>query len=162
MCDGKIKRIDSDDELSDCLNVLNISYKHRDERLGIERNYKNADMSYDELKGQFDCGVRMYGYFVNGGIVAYLSFKLNESDMKIKDIAVLPEYQGHGIGSRLIDLVKEVAKREKFETVKLGFLYDISELRSWYEKRGFVVTGIEEYPAARVGRMEWKVKGGNE
>ncbi|MBR0303871.1 MAG: GNAT family N-acetyltransferase [Clostridia bacterium] len=157
MLKGRIKLIDNADELPDCLDVLNVSYRHRDGRLGIERSYKNADLSYEKLKEQFERGVRMYGYIGDNKIVAFLSFKVNEKDIKIKDIVVLPEYQRKGIGARLIDFVKETAKSEKAETVKLGFLYDIPELRSWYEKRGFVLTCVEEYPTARVGRMEWRV-----
>ena len=77
--------------------------------------------------------------------------------MSMGPICISPEYQRKGIGARLIDFVRETAKSEKAETVKLGFLYDIPELRSWYEKRGFVLTCVEEYPTARVGRMEWRV-----
>ena len=127
MCAGIIKRIEDAVDLGECLNVLNTAYKHRDEKLGIDRSYKRADVSYEELKEAFDNGTHMYGYYSAGRLAALLSFKEKGDNVKLKDIVVLPEYQGKGIGSLLMDHLKSSAENEGKERIILGFLYNISE-----------------------------------
>ena len=155
MSDGNIIRIDSTNMLSECLDVLNASYTERDERLGIAREYKNAVLSYDYVKEMYEKRAPMYGYFAGGRMVGFLALKIGEDAVKIKDIVVLPDYQKSGIGGELLDFAKEFAKSEKKERIVLGFLYAITALKDWYEKRGFKLVEVAEYPTAKVGYMEF-------
>ena len=56
-------------------------------------------------KYQADDKSKVYAYSENGEYKGIIVFKTEDNTAEILDIAVKPEYQGKGIGSRLIDYI---------------------------------------------------------
>lgn len=160
MEDYKIVEIKSIDLLDECLEIIQKTYKDRDAKLNLsnENNHRHSNMTYEELKERFDNGIKMYGYYIEGKLIALLALEHRENEIKIRDIVVLPEYQNKGIGKVLIDLAKEQTAMNDKSRLILRFIYDNKKLKEWYEKNGFIVTEILEFPGTgKVGEMEFKI-----
>lgn len=161
MVNGVIKEITNYDELKESLEIIIKTYKDRDEKMNLsnENNHRHSNMTYEELKERFDNGIKMYGYYNEEKLIAYLSLEEKEDEIKIRDIVVLPEYQNKGIGRILLDWAKEQTIKSKKSKLILRFIYDNKKLKEWYEKYGFSITEILEFPGTgKVGQMEYKIK----
>ena len=161
MVNGVIKEITNNDELKESLEIIIKTYKDRDEKMNLsnENNHRHSNMTYEELKERFDNGIKMYGYYNEEKLIAYLSLEEKKDEIKIRDIVVLPEYQNKGIGRILLDWAKEQTIKSKKSKLILRFIYDNKKLKEWYEKYGFSVTEILEFPGTgKVGQMEYKIK----
>lgn len=161
MANEVIKEITNYDELKKSLEIIIRTYKDRDEKMNLsnENNHRHSNMTYEELKERFDNGIKMYGYYSEEKIIAYLSLEEKENEIKIRDIVVLPEYQNKGIGRTLLDWAKEQTIKSNKSKLILRFIYDNKKLKEWYEKYGFNVTEILEFPGTgKVGQMEYIIK----
>lgn len=161
MVNGVIKEITNYNELKESLEIIIKTYKDRYEKMNLsnENNHRHSNMTYEELKERFDNGIKMYGYYNEEKLIAYLSLEEKEDEIKIRDIVVLPEYQNKGIGRILLDWAKEQTIKSKKSKLILCFIYDNKKLKEWYEKYGFSVTEILEFPGTgKVGQMEYKIK----
>lgn len=161
MVNGVIKEITNYDELKESLKIIIKTYKDRDEKMNLsnENNHRHSNMTYEELKERFDNGIKMYGYYNEEKLIAYLSLEEKEDEIKIRDIVVLPEYQNKGIGRILLEWAKEQTIKSKKSKLILRFIYDNKKLKEWYEKYGFSVTEILEFPGTgKVGQMEYIIK----
>lgn len=161
MVNGVIKEITNYDELKESLEIIIKTYKDRDEKMNLsnENNHRHSNMTYEELKERFDNEIKMYGYYNEEKLIAYLSLEEKEDEIKIRDIVVLPEYQNKGIGRILLEWAKEQTIKSKKSKLILRFIYDNKKLKEWYEKYGFSVTEILEFPGTgKVGQMEYIIK----
>ena len=161
MANEVIKEITNYNELKESLEIIIKTYKDRDEKMNLsnENNHRHSNMTYEELKERFDNGIKMYGYYNEEKLIAYLSLEEKEYEIKIRDIVVLPEYQNKGIGRILLDWAKEQTIKSKKSKLILRFIYDNKKLKEWYEKYGFSVTEILEFPGTgKVGQMEYIIK----
>ena len=145
-------------ELSECLNMIQLSYKDRNKRLGFNEDEGHAKMTLDELKEMYENNIQMFSYSLNDKIIGFISFEIKESHIKIKDLVVSPEYQKEGIGTILINFSKEYLEKNKKEVLKLGMIYENKELLNWYQKQGFTITDIIEYPntVLKTAKMEYR------
>lgn len=161
MVNEAIKEITNYNELKESLEIIIKTYKDRDEKMNLsnENNHRHSNMTYEELKERFDNGIKMYGYYNEEKLIAYLSLEEKEDEIKIRDIVVLPEYQNKGIGRILLDWAKEQTIKSKKSKLILRFIYDNKKLKEWYEKYAFSVTEILEFPGTgKVGQMEYIIK----
>lgn len=55
----------------------------------------------------------------------------------ISSLYVLPEYQGYGIGKKLLLFAEDKAAKLKFDNVWLGVMKDNIKALEWYKKIGF-------------------------
>lgn len=90
-------------------------------------------------KYQADDRANVYAYSENGEYKGIVVFKIKEQTVEILDIAVKPEYQGKGIGSRLIDYIFS-----KFSINKIIAETD-DDAVDFYKKYGFSVTDIKQH-----------------
>ena len=72
-------------------------------------------------------------------------------EIHLLDIAVLPEFQNHGVGRALLNSLIDEARQSGKALRHMVFIMNIDALR-FYERLGFVV--IEEMGAYK--HMEWK------
>lgn len=161
MVNEAIKEITNYNELKESFEIIIKTYKDRDEKMNLsnENNHRHSNMTYEELKERFDNGIKMYGYYNEEKLIAYLSLEEKEDEIKIRDIVVLPEYQNKGIGRILLNWAKEQTIKNKKSKLILRFIYDNKKLKEWYEKYGFSVTEILEFPGTgKVGQMEYIIK----
>ncbi|MDR6488369.1 ribosomal protein S18 acetylase RimI-like enzyme [Chryseobacterium vietnamense] len=79
-------------------------------------------------------------------------YKNNNTELEIKNIAVIESYRSKGIGSILIDKAKEIAKENHYKTLTVGTSDTGFQQIRFYEKNGFIKSGIlkdffiENYP----------------
>ena len=88
-------------------------------------------------KYQADDKSKVYTYSGNGEYKGIIVFKTEENTAEILDIAVKPECQGKGIGSRLIDYIFS-----QFQVNKITAETDDDAI-GFYKKYGFTVAGTK-------------------
>lgn len=80
-------------------------------------------------------------------------YRKNNSELEIKNIAVIESYRSKGIGSILMNKAKEIAKENHYKTLTVGTSDTGFQQIRFYEKNGFIKSGvlkdffIENYPA---------------
>lgn len=84
-------------------------------------------------KYQADENINIYGFKHSGEYKGIVVFKTENKTAEILDIAVKPEYQGKGIGSRLIDYIFS-----QFAVNKITAETD-DDAFGFYKKYGFTV-----------------------
>ena len=89
-------------------------------------------------KYQADEKVKVYAYSERGEYKGNIVFKIKDKTAEILDIAVKPEYQGKGIGSRLINYIFS-----KFQVNKITAETDDDAI-GFYKKYGFTVAGTKD------------------
>lgn len=85
-------------------------------------------------KYQADDKSKVYAYSENSEYKGIIILKIEDNTAEILDIAVKPEYQGKGIGSRLIDYIFSI-----FAVNKITAETDDDAI-GFYKKYGFTVT----------------------
>lgn len=64
-------------------------------------------------------------------------YKIDQLEIEIKNIAVLAAYRGKGLGSFLVEKIKEIASNNHYRTMIVGTA-DTGKMEiSFYEKNGF-------------------------
>lgn len=85
-------------------------------------------------KYQVDNKTSVFAYADNGEYTGIIVFKTEDNTAEILDIAVIPEYQGQGIGSKLIDFIFNSFKVDNITAETDG------DAIGFYKKYGFTVT----------------------
>ena len=86
----------------------------------------------------------------DGCIVGYLMAERWERDAYISRIAVTPDHQGQGIGTRLVEEALILMRRDGLQGVLLNTQEDNASSRAMYEKLGFRLTSRREVFWAKV------------
>ena len=137
------------EQLPICLDILKNSYENTAVSFGMtEENcpYRGRTrLPLHILEREFDDGYLMYGYMHDNQIAGLLSMQQKEHELCIQDIAILPDYQNNGYGSKLFLFARETAVNLGCERITLGMVYDNIPLRVWYQNRGFRVIKLINY-----------------
>lgn len=100
----------------------------------------------------FKCDI----YLLHDGtenIAVMALYKNNDTELEIKNIAVIESYRSKGIGSILINKAKEIAHDDRYKILSVGTSDTGFQQIKFYEKNGFIKTGIrkdffiENYPS---------------
>ena len=78
----------------------------------------------------------------------------DEAQIRLLDIALLPEFQGAGVGTLLLRRLMDEARREGLPLRHMVFVLN-DDAHRFYERLGFAV--IEEHGAYK--HMEWRPEG---
>ncbi|WP_412850437.1 GNAT family N-acetyltransferase [Chryseobacterium sp. PMSZPI] len=70
--------------------------------------------------------------------------KNSETELEIKNIAVIESYRSKGIGSILIHKAKEIARENHYKTLTVGTSDTGFQQIRFYEKNDFITTGIRK------------------
>ncbi len=95
--------------------------------------YQQPYMPMDELIGEIE-RVIFYGWEVNGELVGIMGMEPIKDVTLIRHAYVLPEWQGQGIASRLLDYIKRLFTGSR---LLVGTWADAIWAISFYRKRGF-------------------------
>lgn len=85
-------------------------------------------------------------------IAVFVLQELNPREIEIKNIAVDEVYQGRGIGSYLIDKIKQIALEEGMQILWVGTPDSATRQLNFYQRNGFRKAGVrvnfflENYP----------------
>lgn len=77
-------------------------------------------------------------------MVGYIGMYTTFSDADITNIAVIPEYRGRGIGSRLLESIFGKAREKYITNIRLEVRESNKSAIKLYEKKGFVKIGIRK------------------
>ena len=70
-------------------------------------------------------------------------------------LSVDPEWQGHGLGRKLVDLAEEFCQAAGRSLMQIRVLNHRTELPPFYEKLGYTIAGIEEVEQVPTARMPY-------
>jgi ribosomal protein S18 acetylase RimI-like enzyme len=70
-------------------------------------------------------------------VAVFVLYKLNETEIEIKNIAVSETIQGKGIGSFLIDEIRRIVTKEDYKTIIVGTPEVSYRQINFYKKNGF-------------------------
>jgi GNAT superfamily N-acetyltransferase len=118
--------------------------EHAGPRRPLRPLFELAEDSADELDSYIDAG-RVLVARARGDVVGHL--QLTETgradELEIKNMAVLPDHQRHGVGRALMAAALDVARAEHRSTVVVATAAaDIGNLR-FYQRLGFRMRSIE-------------------
>lgn len=112
------------------------AYAHYIPRIGKEPAPINADYSSMIADGSVYIGIddtkRMIGFIV---------FYKDAGSMFIENVAILPSFQGHGFGKRLIAFCEQEARQQNIFKVSLYTNEKMTENVAMYQKMGYLEVG---------------------
>jgi ribosomal protein S18 acetylase RimI-like enzyme len=77
----------------------------------------------------------------NGDVLGIVSFQYRPDDLYLSLLSVAPEWQDRGIGRKLLDFAETHARSLQKQAILITVLHIRTELISWYERRGYIITG---------------------
>ena len=80
--------------------------------------------------------------FINSEVIGFVCFMFVYDEIHLSNIAVDEKYRKKGIGSALLNIVKEKMLKEKYDTIFLEVRVSNTSAISLYEKFGFKNVGI--------------------
>ena len=98
-------------------------------------------MSEQELTGEFDDGVRMYGYHYNNKLVGVIGVQEVKDVILIRHAYTLSLYQGKGVGSALLEYL---LKKNKNSRLLVGTWKSAAWAIKFYKKFDFILHTKEE------------------
>lgn len=155
-----IIRVESKEQLDICLDIVHKSFQTVADEMNLTKDNCSsytAFMPIEKLISQFENNTPMLLYQYNGCFVGYFSLSINDDSVELNNLAVLPEYRHLEIGKELVDYAITYSKNILgANKIKIGIVEGNTILKEWYEKIGFVHTGIKkfEHLPFNVGFME--------
>ncbi len=89
-----------------------------------------------EIEKRFDEGPQWVAV-ENGDVIGTVSVTVEDGDLYVRSMAVLPQFHGLGIGHRLLDAIDEYAATTDHERIFLYTTYFSLGARELYEKHGY-------------------------
>jgi ribosomal-protein-alanine N-acetyltransferase len=99
----------------------------------------SAETWWGELARAGDSGLARWYVVAEGptGILGYAGVSVNGAEADVMTVAVSPDAQGRGLGSRLLDALLDTARRRGATQVLLEVRADNDAARQLYVNRGF-------------------------
>ena len=139
--------------LAACLPVLRASFATvMAERGWTDREVPTnaAFMTMERLLAARDGGTRMFAALVDGGPVGCVSLRAARGGgvaaVELVRLGVVAGHRHHGHGAALLAHACAVAAAGGATEVRIGIIADQVVLRDWYQRLGFVETGVDSCP----------------
>ncbi len=82
---------------------------------------------------------------INDKVIAAFILKIIEKEtIEIKNIAVIEDLQGKGVGTILLEYIKKIAKERNFEKLLVGTCDQCIKEIAFYKKSGFDITDVRK------------------
>jgi GNAT superfamily N-acetyltransferase len=140
-------RDDERDEILAIVNAAAVAYR------GVipPDRWHEPYMSAQELDEEIAAGVRFWGYEADGELLGVMGVQLVNNVELIRHAYVRPETQGRGVGTKLLQHLRDESSR----TLLVGTWADASWAIAFYERNGFeLVTPAE---GDRLQREHWTI-----
>ncbi|MBP8593491.1 MAG: GNAT family N-acetyltransferase [Ruminococcus sp.] len=138
--------------IPECVQVIRKSFLTVAEEFGLttENAPRFTAFATDEnrLFYQLDVQQRLMVAWVDedGKIIGFYSLiPQSDEECELGSLCVLPEHRHKNIGSRLLEDSFSRAKNAGFSQMKISIIEENSQLRQWYEGKGFVHTSTEKF-----------------
>lgn len=115
----------------------------------FEKHY-SEDRLIEILNDPFSKGIIAEVNSISAGWLKLFEDHINKKFF-VSSLYVLPEYQGFGIGKKLLNEAYRIAKEKQFSKVWLGVMKQNEKSLEWYKKIGFVFAEEEPF---RMGSTE--------
>jgi GNAT superfamily N-acetyltransferase len=146
---GPIRRC-RPDERADILRIVNAAAEVYRGVIPADR-WHEPYMPQDELDAEIAAGVAFWGYEADGALVGVMGIQPVEDVDLIRHAYVLPESQGGGVGSALIEHLQPLARGRMLVGTWAAAEWAIR----FYLRHGFVRVSPEE--AAALLRRYWTI-----
>ena len=110
-------------------------------------------MSEQELIGEFNDGVRMYGYHHNNILIGVIGVQEVKDVILIRHAYTLSSHQGKGVGSALLEYL---LKKNKNSRLLVGTWKNATWAIQFYKKFDFILHTKEE--TALLLKKYWKIQ----
>ena len=121
----------------DELTEVDYESEHQNDR---EHNITEKEMKA-EIKKRFTKGHELFfGYRINSELVGYVTLKPffpGYKHCEVYWLAVKKKYQGHGIGTKLMQFIEAYAKKKGFRKVCVYTGKDMKQTQKFYKKIGY-------------------------
>jgi GNAT superfamily N-acetyltransferase len=114
--------------------------------------WKDPYMSSEELKREIEVGVEFYGWKENDTLLGVMGIQPIKDTTLIRHSYVLTKHQRKGIGEKLLNHLKNLAKTSE---ILVGTWQDATWAVRFYEKHGFKLVSSEEKD--RLLRKYWNI-----
>lgn len=133
----------------------------RDYGLDAENCPKHpSNCAVDWVEGDFDRGVHYFVIESGRELVGCMALeKASDDTCYLERLAVIPEERNNGAGTMLVSAFIQKASEMGFEKIGIGIIAKQEELKSWYQKIGFIETGKRtfEHLPFEVAFMEYSI-----
>jgi GNAT superfamily N-acetyltransferase len=146
---GPIRRCRSD-ERADILRIVNTAAEVYRGVIPADR-WHEPYMPQDELDAEIAAGVAFWGYEADGALVGVMGIQPVEDVDLIRHAYVLPESQGGGVGSALIEHLQPLSRGRMLVGTWAAAEWAIR----FYLRHGFVQVSAKE--AAALLRRYWSI-----
>ena len=130
-----IERVRTDPELDDVLQVEAVAFTNPWTRQMYMREMDNPRVSYIHV-------LRLRGGVDDGVVAGFCSFWLVFDELHINNLAIRPEYRGHGMGTALLEHAMGTAARLGARRATLEVRRSNDAARRIYERLGFEIAGV--------------------
>ena len=130
-----IERVRTDPELDDVLQVEAVAFTNPWTRQMYMREMDNPRISYIHV-------LRLRGGADDGVVTGFCSFWLVFDELHINNLAIRPEYRGHGMGTALLEHAMGTAARLGARRATLEVRRSNDAARRIYERLGFEIAGV--------------------
>lgn len=130
-------------------DIIHLPFDEAGKQAFILLQYAARKKHYDE----YYAGAEDYIILYDRERAGRFTVEFSKDDIRLVDIAILPEYRGRGIGTALVDDTKKISA----ETARPFTLHAIKDSRALhlYERLGFRVIG----ETGIYNKLEWKPTG---
>lgn len=139
------------EEIPECVKVICTAFKTVADQYGFteENASRFTAFATDERRLWYHFCVEkrpMYVFLCGNKIVGYYSLELiNEDEVELNNLSVLPEYRHNRIGQRLLEDCLMRVYGLGARKLKIGIVEENTVLRKWYEMNGFEHVGIKKF-----------------
>ena len=147
-------------DIERCLDVIHQSFETVAREFGLTTENCPGHTSFmriERLNRQFAENGLMFCCELQGEIIGYFSLNDNgRGAFALENLAVLPEFRHRGIGGEMVQFAADFAADSGAPKIEIGIIDESATLKSWYQKLGFVQTGMQKFPHLpfTVGFME--------
>jgi ribosomal-protein-alanine N-acetyltransferase len=130
-----IARVETEQDLDAVLEVEASSFANPWTREMYLREMDNPRVSYIHI-------LRIHGGTGEGTVVGFCSFWLVFDELHINNLAIRPEYRGHGMGTALLEHAMALAAGLGARRATLEVRRSNDAARRIYERLGFELAGV--------------------
>lgn len=146
-------RIAQISDIPKLVELVNSAYRHKDGNSWTsEADIVSGDrINYQQLEQSlFQKNFKLFVAELEGNLVACISLTFDAECVEIGTFCIAPEYQNQGIGKQVLDFAEKYVIDLKLPNLNDFVMWVLSvrnELIAYYERRGYVQTGVvDEYP----------------
>ncbi|TSJ47986.1 GNAT family N-acetyltransferase [Fluviicola chungangensis] len=103
-----------------------------------------SDDTKEAIEKNLDGGELYLGKYKEQFVAAFILKVVQNDTIEIKNIAVIENLQGKGIGTILLNYIKEKVKQRGFQKLLVGTCDQCEKEIEFYKKSDFMLTGIRK------------------